>query len=84
MKSKLRSLRKPNEFIEHARQHGAQVRSGRGSRVVVRYQGKTIGFSRHGNQEYSRSYRLLLIKAFIAAGLTVLLVMLVVKVIGLI
>ncbi len=83
MKSKLRSLRRPDDFIAYARRHGAQVRKGRGSRVVVRYQGKTIGFSRHGNAEYSKSYRLLVVKAFIAAGLLALLIMVAVRAIGL-
>ena len=83
MKSKLRSLRKPDEFADYARARGAQVKSGHGSRVVVRYQGKTIGFSRHDNQEYSKAYRLLLVKAFIAAGLLSVLVIVAVRVIGL-
>ncbi len=83
MKSKLHSLKRPDDFIEYARRHGAQVRTGRGSRVVVRYQGRTIGFSRRGNAEYSKKYRLLLVKAFIAAGLLALLIMVAVRVIGL-
>ncbi len=79
MKSKLNSLRKPDEFIEHAKAHGAEMQDAGDSRVVVRYQGKTIDFSRRDNQEYSRSYRLILIKAFLAAGLITLLVMIVVR-----
>jgi hypothetical protein len=62
-------LKKPDEFAEFARLKGALVRNGHGSRLVVRYQGKTIGFSRHANEEYSKRYRLLLVKAFAAAGL---------------
>ncbi len=79
MKSTLRSLRKPDEFAEGARDHGAVVRNGHGSRVVVRYRSKTIGFSRHGNAEYCKSYRLLLIKAFIAAGLALIVLAVVVR-----
>lgn len=63
------SLRRPADFTAIAMDKGADVSTGHGSRVVVRYHGRTIGFSDRGNKEYSRQYRHLLIRAFSAAGL---------------
>ncbi len=68
----VKELTRPSDFIAVADEKHAKVDPGHGSRVVVRYQGKTIGFSDHGNREYPRQYRYLLIKAFKAAGLLVL------------
>lgn len=75
VKSRLHLAKRPSDFVKVAEYHEADVSNGAGSRKVVRYRGKTIGFSDHGNQEYSRSYRLLLIKAFIAAGLAAMVLM---------
>jgi hypothetical protein len=66
-------LVKPSDFITTALDKGAAVSAGHGSRVVVRYNGRAIGFSDPGNKEYCKSYRLLLIRAFKAAGLLILL-----------
>lgn len=68
-----KQFKRPGDFINQATEAGAEVHTGHGSRVVVKYHGKTIGFSNHGNKEYSRNYRHILIKAFSAAGLLTLL-----------
>lgn len=65
---------RPDDFVNIAKQAGALVRNGHGSRVVIRYQNKTIGFSRRGNDEYPRQYRIILKHAFKAMGLLALLI----------
>jgi hypothetical protein len=65
------------DFTRQAVNKGASARPGHGSRVVVTYNGKTIGYSNHGNKPYSREYRRLLLKAFAAAGLLSFLILLV-------
>ncbi len=65
----VKELTRPSDFVDVAEQAGAEVDPGHGSRKVVRYRGRTIGFSDHGNREYPREYRYLLIRAFKAAGI---------------
>ena len=65
---------RPADFTRAALDAGARVRPGHGSRVVASYNGKTIGYSNHGNKPYSREYRRLLLRAFTAAGILALLV----------
>jgi len=73
-------LERPSDFIEIARRKKAEIKpGGQTSRVVVVFNHRTIGFSNHGNKPYPREYRHLLVKAFLAAGLLGMIIMVVAK-----
>ena len=62
-------LERPSDFIEVAKRKNAKIRRPQSSRVVVVFNHHTVGFSARGNKPYPREYRHLLVKAFMAAGL---------------
>lgn len=73
LRQKIHELARPSDFVELARQRTDDIDRSNG-RIVVRYHGRAVGFSDHGNKEYSRAYRHLLMRAFRAAGLLAILI----------
>ncbi len=69
----VKQLTRPSDYVEVAKEKTDDIDHSNGH-WVVRHNGRAVGFSDHGNREYSREYRHLLIRAFRAAGLLALLV----------
>jgi predicted RNA binding protein YcfA (HicA-like mRNA interferase family) len=71
MSKSLQQLRNGREFIHYAETHGAQLRNGKGSHVIVSTpKGQTV--VPHHNQDLGPGLRHKLVKLYIAIGLSVL------------
>jgi predicted RNA binding protein YcfA (HicA-like mRNA interferase family) len=65
----LKNCRKSQDFITYAEQHGATVRNGHGSHMVIVTDKGSCPIPCHGNQEIGTGLRCKIIKIFAALGL---------------
>jgi len=69
----LDQCRKSDDFIKYAEQHGARVRNGHGSHVVVCTDDGSCAIPHHGNSELGKGLCHKITKIFAMIGLAVML-----------
>jgi predicted RNA binding protein YcfA (HicA-like mRNA interferase family) len=70
---KLGDCQSGQDFVKYARSHGAEVRANGGSHQVVKYGRSSIAVPVHGAKPLGKGLRHVLVKAFTAAGLLIVL-----------